>query len=80
MALDDNATGKIDLMTVLMHELGQSGLKHVSSFVDSIRLQHSIPAYVVFHIAVDLVMVESSHEPWLSAQHAHHAVNFVHLI
>ena len=36
---DGLAAGKIDLLTVLMHELGHvMGLDHVSSAVDSIRL------------------------------------------
>ena len=59
------AAGKIDLMTVLMHELGHvMGLDHVSSAVDSTRLMAGSidPGIRRLPSSFDLGPVESSHE------------------
>ncbi|SPP65339.1 matrixin family metalloprotease [Nitrospira lenta] len=60
------AAGKIDLMTVLMHELGHvMGLDHVSSAVDGTRLMAGSidPGIRRLPSALDLGAVASSTEP-----------------
>ncbi|TKB32486.1 MAG: hypothetical protein E8D51_10165, partial [Nitrospira sp.] len=63
--LDGPASGRIDLLTVLMHELGHvMGLGHVSSAVDGTRLMAGSidPGIRRLPSSLDLGPVESSHD------------------